>query len=223
MDFIGSDGIEVTKTTLHIGMKYLFELNERMTRPFETELKRPQQKAFPDLHGLNLVLRVSGLAILVKDKNKILLKLDPEVLASWQKLNAEERYFSLLFFWISLGEEEILGERSGIFESSFLNALHIYRTASQGGRVSLVIESHYYGPHNIALLALFGFIKAGSKKSHKNIDPADMQVGFSAFGKAMLTYLGDAVTRFINETGNYLSDELYDFCAKELKPLVPDW
>ncbi|PKM36393.1 MAG: hypothetical protein CVV06_11260, partial [Gammaproteobacteria bacterium HGW-Gammaproteobacteria-10] len=74
LDFIGSDGIEVTKTTQHIGMKYLFELNERMTLPLETELKRPQQKAFPNLHGLYLVLRVSGLASLVKDKNKTLLK-----------------------------------------------------------------------------------------------------------------------------------------------------
>ncbi|WP_404359381.1 hypothetical protein [Methylotuvimicrobium sp. KM1] len=223
LDFIGSDGIEVTKTTQHIGMKYLFELNERMTRPVETELKRPQQKAFPVIHGLYLLLRVSGLGRLVEQKSKTLIVLDQDILTSWRSLNAAERYFSLLFFWVSRGEEELLGERSVIYGSSFLNALYIYRAASQGGHFSLVTESRYYGAYNIALLALFGFIEAVPKKSNKSVDTENMQVGFSAFGKVMLTYLGDAVSRFMNETGDYLSDELYDFCAKDLKPLVPDW
>ncbi|WP_431066670.1 IS1096 element passenger TnpR family protein [Methylotuvimicrobium sp.] len=223
LDFIGDDGIDATKTTHHIGMKYLFELNERMTRPVETELKRPQQKTFPVIHGLYLLLRTSGLGRLVAQKSKTLIVLDQDILTSWRSLNTKERYFSLLFFWVSRGEEEVLGERSGIYGSSFLNAVYIYRTASQGGNSSIVTECRYYGPHNIALLALFGFIEAVPKKSNKSVDTADMQVVFSSFGKVMLTYLGDAVSRFMNETGNYLSDELYDFCAKDLNPLIPDW
>ena len=123
LDFIGDDGIDATKTTHHIGMKYLFELNERITRPVETELKRPQQKAFPVIHGLYLLLRVSGLGRLVEQKSKTLIVLDQDILTSWRSLNAAERYFSLLFFWVSRGEEEVLGERSVIYGSSFFECL----------------------------------------------------------------------------------------------------
>ena len=225
LDFIGSDGIEVTKTTQHIGMKYLFELNERMTLPLETELKRPQQKAFPNLHGLYLVLRVSGLASLVKDKNKTLLKLDPEVLASWQKLNAVERYFSLLFCWIVRGDEEILGESRSWRIQGFLRCLQIYQFMKQldskeESEARYMIGLIFAGLHNIALMTLFGFLTG---KPKINPDGTVEGVALSDFGRALLAYFDTATKLYMDENDDELSDAFYGFCAKDLMPLFPDW
>lgn len=223
LDFIGSDGVEVTKTTQHIGMKYLFELNERMTRPAKTELKRPQQKAFPNLHGLYLILRVSGLARLVRDKNKTLLKLDPEVLASWQKLNAVERYFSLLFCWIVRGDEEILGESRRWHNQSFRLCLEVYRSTpidSKGHSAGEYMMALYFvGLHNVALMASFGFLT----RTKFNPDGSLEGVALSDFGRASLAYFDTAIKRYMDQNDYELSDGFYDFCAKDLMPLFPEW
>lgn len=223
LDFIGSDGIEVTKTTQHIGMKYLFELNERMTLPLETELKRPQQKAFPNLHGLYLVLRVSGLASLVKDKNKTLLKLDPEVLASWQKLNAVERYFSLLFCWIVRGDEEILGEPRSWRIQGFLRCLEFYQYMKQidskEENLARYMRVFLSSLHNISLMASFGFLT----RTKFNPDGTVEGVALSDFGRALLAYFDTATKLYWDENDDELSDAFYGFCAKDLMPLFPEW
>ncbi|WP_420538300.1 IS1096 element passenger TnpR family protein [Methylotuvimicrobium alcaliphilum] len=224
LDFIGSDGIEVTKTTQHIGMKYLFELNERMTRPVETELKRPQQKAFPNLHGLYLLLRVSGLARLVKDKNKTLLKLDPDVLASWQQLNAVERYFSLLFCWIVRGDEEILGESRSWNNQSFRRCLEVYQStkpsgSKEHGSRGYMMALYFVSLHNVALMALFGFLIRTKFNPGGSLEGVEL----SDFGRALLAYFDTATELYMDENDYELSDGFYDFCAKDLMPLFPDW
>lgn len=53
------------------------ELNERMSRPVVHRLKRPQQRSFPHLHGLLLILRASGLGISQRKPPSRRLTIDP--------------------------------------------------------------------------------------------------------------------------------------------------
>ncbi|NJN09622.1 MAG: hypothetical protein HC815_17195 [Richelia sp. RM1_1_1] len=70
LDFIGTEGIEVSKTQNFLPMKSLEELNNQLTHPIQIDLKRPQQKAYPHLHGLYLLLRASTISTIEpKGKN----------------------------------------------------------------------------------------------------------------------------------------------------------
>ena len=60
LDFIGPTGIPVSGKNHLIAIK-LLPLNQLMTNPLDAKLKRPQQKSFPHINGLYLLLRASGL------------------------------------------------------------------------------------------------------------------------------------------------------------------
>ena len=109
LDFIGTKGIEVSQTQNFLPMKSLAQLNARLTHPLKIDLKRPQQKAYPHLHGLYLLLRASTISYVEPKRKKFFLILEPKVLDSWNQLNPTERYFNLLEAWWIWGTEEILG------------------------------------------------------------------------------------------------------------------
>ncbi len=47
--------------TQQLPIRVLPELNARLTHPLESGLRRPQQKSYPHLNGLYLLVRASGL------------------------------------------------------------------------------------------------------------------------------------------------------------------
>ena len=63
LEFIGDDGLKTTGKYYMLPQGKLNELNERMSRPVKHRLKRPQQRSFPHLHGLFMILRASGMGI----------------------------------------------------------------------------------------------------------------------------------------------------------------
>ena len=99
LDFIGSDGIPVSGKNHLMAVKLLPQLNQMMSHPLDVKLKRPQQKSFPHINGLYLLLRASGLTQIAFEKKQAKLMLDNKVLADWQSLSPTERYFSLLHAW----------------------------------------------------------------------------------------------------------------------------
>jgi hypothetical protein len=111
LDFLHPNGTQVSGIHNLFPLKSLPELNSRLSHPIETNLKRPQQKSYPYINGLYLLLRASGLSQVKQLGKKQTLVLDEAVLQSWTKLNLTERYFTLLEAWMILGNEEILGER----------------------------------------------------------------------------------------------------------------
>ncbi len=111
LDFLGPEGVKAGGTLNLIALKYIHELDRRLSRPLHLELQRPQLKSHPYLHGLNLLLRASGLTRVEGVGTKARLVVDPAMLEQWNRLNPTERYFNLLEAWLRLGRAEMVGER----------------------------------------------------------------------------------------------------------------
>ena len=75
LDYIGSNKIEATKSQSHFSMKHLNSINERFVAPLKIGLNRPQQKAFPNISGLYLLLRTMGIIKLQLSHKKEIFQL----------------------------------------------------------------------------------------------------------------------------------------------------
>jgi hypothetical protein len=62
LEFLGSEGVEAGGKYNLLPLKFIGELDRRLSRPLHLELKRPQLRSHPYLQGLNLLLRASGLS-----------------------------------------------------------------------------------------------------------------------------------------------------------------
>ena len=91
-------------------LKFIEELDQRLSRPLHLEMKRPQLKSHPYLQGLHLLLRASGLSRVEGAGAKARLVVDPEMLAQWNQLNPTEQYFNLLEAWLRFGRPEMVGD-----------------------------------------------------------------------------------------------------------------
>ncbi|HUP11042.1 MAG TPA: hypothetical protein VM187_02480 [Niastella sp.] len=60
--FIGKDGMQVSGKYNLLPLHRLPELNERVTSPIKVILQRPQQRSYPNINSLYLLLRFTGLA-----------------------------------------------------------------------------------------------------------------------------------------------------------------
>lgn len=70
LDFIGPTGIPVSGKNHLIAIKLLPQLNQLISHPLDVKLKRPQQKSFPHINGLYLLLRASGLTQIAFEKRQ---------------------------------------------------------------------------------------------------------------------------------------------------------
>ena len=100
LDFIGPEGLRTTSKFYTLPIGGLAELDERMTKPLRPDLLRPQLRSFPNLLGLHLLLRSTGLGVPGSGKTTGRLTLNHKLLASWQELNPTEKYFNLLEAWL---------------------------------------------------------------------------------------------------------------------------
>ena len=64
LEFVGEGGLPVTGTHL-LPSRVLPEIDARLTHPLQLRLKRPQQKSYPHINGLYLLVRASGLTRVV--------------------------------------------------------------------------------------------------------------------------------------------------------------
>ena len=108
------DGVRTTGKYHLLPMARLLELDHIMKKPFRPRLKRPQQRSFPHLNGLYLLLRATQLGIPEgHGKASGRLELDVALHNQWLQLNATERYFNLLEAWLRRSAWEMVGLRSG--------------------------------------------------------------------------------------------------------------
>src|SRR5215213_2506048 len=110
LDFVRAREIVVSGKHQLLPMSLLAELNSRLSRTNQISLRRPQQKSYPYISGLYLLLRASGLSLVEHRGNKQFLLFDDDALRAWHGLNLTERYFTLLGAWLVRGRGEILGE-----------------------------------------------------------------------------------------------------------------
>jgi hypothetical protein len=193
IDFLQPNGAEVSGIHNLFPLKLLPELNARLSHPIETNLKRPQQKSYPYINGLYLLLRASGLSHVKHVGKKQILVLDEALLQSWTKLNPTERYFTLLEAWMIWGHEEILGERYDPTGNLFKCLRFWSRIPDKGLTFAKYTDQNdlAYSPgiYNIALLDLFGFVSVKSGKAEAGKGWRITRVQRLPFGDAMLQLL----------------------------------
>jgi hypothetical protein len=148
-------------------LRALPEINARLTHPLQLGLKRPQQKSYPHIHGLYLLLRASGLTHLDGTSGKLLLLVDESMYQMWESLNPTERYGNLLEAWLLRGKPEIVGEYYRppfVIPDNFEDWAYFFlRIPDEGLQIAGnrdVEDWLRYRPgwHNLGLLDLFGLI-----------------------------------------------------------------
>ena len=100
LDFIGSDGELVSKKQMVFSTKSLLELNRAMTIPIKQDQKRPQQSGFPHISILYYCAKLLGFFHYTEEGARKRVHLNPAAMASWDKLNFTEQYFTLLELWL---------------------------------------------------------------------------------------------------------------------------
>jgi hypothetical protein len=165
LDVVGVRGIAVTSQKHLLPLNALVPLNARMTRPIELGLKRPQQRSYPHLNALYLLLRASGLTTIEGRGTQWRLVLDPAVLESWRGLNPSERYFTLLETWLLRGRPELLDPDAGLYFPAPIGEWKqfVAEIPDQGRRIAgdpeeEALVKNAPGLLTIGMLDLFGLI-----------------------------------------------------------------
>ena len=179
-------------------MKFIGELDGRLSRPLHLELKRPQLRSHPYLQGLNLLLRASGLSRVEGAGAKARLVLDPAMLVQWDRLNPTEQYFNLLEAWLRFGRAEMVGERGSIWGDLLLPCLQAWKILPEKGRrFDLKKPQEVYLPgigrdfYLLALMDLFGLVEV--EQPPRPVTPwGPAGVKHVPFGDAVFTLIADS-------------------------------
>ncbi|KAM3116360.1 IS1096 element passenger TnpR family protein [Phormidesmis sp. 146-33] len=227
IEFIG-DGIPVSGTHHLIStVKALADLNQRLSDPIAIDLQRPQQKSYPPINALYLLLRTTGLGQVVGRGKKHFLVIDPELLQSWNSLNLTERYFTLLEAWLIRSSSETLGdERSYINEGT--QCVQDWRFISQEKHFSRYADqqtlNYHPGYHNLALLKLFGMMEIDSDKPETGKGWRIKRIQKTAIGNALM----QVIVPFYLESGLMWESEInptlpFGELQPVLQPYFPEW
>ncbi|MBA3530672.1 MAG: plasmid pRiA4b ORF-3 family protein [Ardenticatenales bacterium] len=201
-------------------------MNEELGHPLQFGLSRPQQRSYPPLNGLYLLLRASGLTVIEGNR----LVVDEAVLAAWQRLNPAERYGSLLESWLLRGSPEIINERAMRVwdhpEHFHLCAEFFAELPDEGASPENLFAWPYLpGWYNLALLELFGFldIQHGEPVEGQGWQIERLQP--TPFGQALLALLFNRY--FLDDEVYYARDEKGTIPVGVWQPLLapyfPNW
>ncbi len=231
VEYVRATPAPVTATQ-QLPLRALAEINARLYRPIPLGLKRPQQKSYPLIHGLYLLLRASGLTYLDTTRAKPHLCVDEAMYAVWQTLNPVEQYCTLLEIWLLRGYAEIVGERSRPFglPDNFSNWLDFFHRLARPERAANLQDLLSYLPytpgwHNLGLLELFGCVAI---ESAAPIAGQGWQIA-----RIASTPLGEALLALLNTTFFADFDRLLDLesagkippgvLQPVLQPYFPQW
>jgi hypothetical protein len=162
LDTLQPDGLQASGTYQLLPMKILDQLNEQLACSIDIGLNRPQQKSFPHINGLYLLLRTSGLGQTERRGAKHFLVLSQTALDSWYSLDPTEQYCTLLETWLLRWNGEITGERYSSFQhpltqwSQFFGRIPATGLQIAGNKDEESFIKDLPGLINIGLLELFG-------------------------------------------------------------------
>jgi hypothetical protein len=227
LDFVGPQGAEVGGKYHLLPLKFIGELDLRLSRPLRLELKRPQLRSHPYLQGLYLLLRASGLSRVEGAGTKTRLVLDPEMMAQWERLNPTERYFNLMEAWLRFATGEMVGER-GPSWGFLTSSLQLWKSCPEKGRRFKTQNPHeVYLPgvgrdfYLLALMDLFGLMEVDQpSRPAANWSPAG--VHRVPFGDAILTLVADSWLDLLYGEGVAEEEDEEDFPGGEEVPEEAD-
>ncbi|MEM9217864.1 MAG: hypothetical protein AAGD25_26430 [Cyanobacteria bacterium P01_F01_bin.150] len=230
LDLIGSQGISVSGKRHQLPMKALADINDRLSNPITLDLKRPQQKSYPPINGLYLLLRATGLVSIVANGKKHRLVLNDEVYSIWKTLNPTERYCTLLEAWLVRGRDEMLGEeRQGLLTEGdrcfkawdALTRQKALTFAKASDQERLV---YYPGFHNLALMEMFGFISITSAKPEAGKGWKIKKVEALPTGNAMMKVYGNTLlTNDLIWAADRNVGHPYNELQSSFAPYFPEW
>jgi hypothetical protein len=220
---LGESGFPVTGTH-QLPIRSLPEINSRMAFPIRHGLNRPQQKSYPHINGLFLLVRASELTFVGGGSKKPRLQVDQEMCQAWNSLIPTEQYCALLETWLLRGRPQIIGEsdRGYYIPDHFREWMDFFkRIPKKGLQVAGnkdVEDWLRYAPgwHNLALFELFGLIsvRSGSPVVGKGwiVD----HLNRTPFGEALLALL---LSEFFDDLQNIF--ELEDRKEVPIGVLLP--
>ena len=192
LDYLGERELKTTSKHYLLPQRCLEELNARMIQPMAHQLKRPQQRPFPLLNGLYLLLRTTGIGIGRGAAPSGTLALNPESLMMWRQLNPTERYFVLLENWLIHASTDTIGETDRWSNSCWNSLMSVSNRFSRQPVLRIEDSNRRYGivsgrmdALTISLMDSFGWT------SLKYEPPADgeaqqlSRVELLPFGRAM--------------------------------------
>ena len=224
------DGVRSTGKHHLLPMARLFELDQLMTKPLRPRKKRPQQKSFPHLNGLYLLLRATQLGVPEgHGKASGTLTLDAAMHEQWLQLNATERYFNLLEAWLRWGSWEAVGLRGGGWLSNVaMNARDLRASIPAAGRRLSENERRrgkfLYSTERsctLALLELFGLMTVERDEPHEGQSWRVAEVRHTPFGDELLQIVFDEIERDLFA----YEKRTVEFGAWQplLRPYFPQW
>jgi len=228
LDYIGENGLQTAGKYGFFPMGKLADINSKLIHPIRLSLKRPQQKAFPHIHGLYLLVRSTELTYLKMIGKKRYLLFDKTTLQSWKRLNLTEQYFTLLEAWLLQGDQQILQENYKRFPEHMLRCCNFFDRFDQDN--FLIPDQkkdrlqYFPGYHNIALLQMFGFIHV--KTSQEKIDRFWWidQIQCTDFGKVMISFLKADILKRELELKSIRGNKFqFGEWQALLQPYFPEW
>ena len=180
LNLIGDKEIEIGESNL-LPMELLVQLNQRLSEPLKVDLQYPQQKAYPNINGLYLLLTATGIGVVRETR----LTLNSTA-RQWLAMNPVEQYLNLFEAWLTIANKN-LGESSDL-DKGFEYLQYWLRIPSEGhtfeGDRSCEDLEYYPGLHNLTLMKLFGLIEADYDNS--GMEYQVKSVRQTAWGKALM-------------------------------------
>lgn len=230
LEAIADQGIPLSGKLQHLPAKVAADINRQLSTPIAIAMQRPVQKSYPNVHGLYLLLRATGLTTVFTEGKKAKLVVNSEIYQAWQQLNPTEQYLSLLEVWFLRSHPEMLGEeRSGplMMGDRCLQAwLRLTQKASTTFSDYNAQDQYAYflGLHNLALMELFGLIAVTHSPPAPGKGWRFKKIAAQPWGKALMTAIGNANQVVAYDWPGTIDPTLPlgDF-QLFLKPYFPDW
>lgn len=212
-------------------LKDLAAFNPLMQKPLEHGFQRPNFKSYPNLGGLLLLLRASGLSTLLYKKGKAYLHVDEAAYEQWHSCTELERYTHLLVVWLARANLEMIGEHRGrgVYDSTLygwgelylrIAGLHPYNNS-----VDQELLRYMPGYVNVSLLEGFGFLDIVLGKVVKGKGWQIKELKPTKLGAATLALIAQLSVPEDDESFLNLIDPTpftYDLFAKQLSQAFPE-
>lgn len=162
LDTIGPGGLRIAGEKGLFPIDRLTELDAKLAVPLKPNLKRPQLRSYPNIAGLYMLLRSSGMGLIQKQKGTgMRLVLNQPVVERWQQLSPADRYWNLLGIWWVLAHEPGEYRRNHAFQDLRF-AIEYLNSARQ--------DDTMYGGWmpQYTLMAMFGMIRFSLLRKSKS-------------------------------------------------------
>ncbi|MHC1728917.1 MAG: plasmid pRiA4b ORF-3 family protein [Syntrophobacteraceae bacterium] len=232
LNFLLEGDLPIT-VTHQLPIRVLPEINARLTHPLQQGLRRPQQKSYPLVNGLYLLLRASGLTLTGGTSRKPLLFIDKAIHQAWKSLNPTEQYCTLLETWLLRGKPDIIGESGNIFltPDHFQKWMYFFEyIPGKGLRIAGKKDAedslrYFPGWYNLGLLELFGLISVRNGPPVEGKAWSIEHVYRTPLGEALMALLFNEFFANLDKIWELEDKEQVSFGVLQpiLQPFFPDW